>query len=684
MNLISPYGAITKYEFPPLKGFFIHPKSDAADSGWTVTTNVDTGEVYIPGTSGGGGTYRFIGWGTDGRPGWKINHTPGDFYYGEVDWVGKQKNPALPTHGKYRLSYHGPTTRYFGSDRFSYGSSEDHNNIYMEGRCISVAPGPVLGAALRVEKTTPTAEEEEAGVTPIDVLVLFVVCLVDDQEHVYRKELQSFSAGVTRTKYTEKFRNKEMALYDDDENPTGWYLIGSFSITSADQFGGATLGTPRVPWFFNESATEAVCVRECDTTLSILGVEEVQKSYNKFLLKIDANGFRATHSDEGQTGPGFTVKITTKLERNPDWVNNTPWPSVLSPAMIHTWAVIELRQVLVMTGHLIVAADYEGDTQVEMKYEIDHTLRFSHFLYKGDDDPEEFAAAGDSRYANTGDMYGDLVYVAGLDLDLDTVQEPFGKTTVVSSINEQAYLTIEAKNEKHPIYKRLSGTRTEFETGTIDPQDYINYYTFSLTQYPHVVDLRQHYLASYIDYLVYTKLLTTYKDRYKSEQIYTGESPDYTVIAENKDPQTTIPTIGLGFIWSDVFAAGYPATSGKYTWDVEHVEEYRVLDGLWYVAGMQEGRWPEDVPSPIGYFETSTVYKLDADMTPIHTQLQSPENCYRNMGSGRDDYGNLAFSLEYRTPEGELKYYNYLDNGDMVSLTKANGENIRFFSIGVS
>lgn len=684
MHVLSPYGRITKYEYPPLKGFFVHPKSDASDTGWTVTTNEDTGEVYTPGTPGGGGTYRFIGWGLEDGAGWKVHHTPGDFFYGEIDWVGKDKNPDLPTHGKYRLSYHGPNTRYFGNDNFSYGSAEEHNNVYMEGRCIAVAPGAVLGAALRVEKEELTQEELDEGKVPKDILVLIVVALVGDEEHVYRKPLVSFSAGVTRTKYTEAFRNAEMALYDDDENPNGWYQIGSFTITEANQFGGATVGTPRVPWFFNESGSEAVCVRECDTTLDILGVEEVQKCYNKFLLTINDRGYLATYSDEGQAGPGFAVKITTLLDRNPNWVNTTRWPGQYSPMLEHTWAVIELRQVLTMNGYLVVASDYVGDEQVDLKYEIDHLLKFSHFLYRGEDDPVEFAAAGNENYANTGERWGDIWYVNDIEIDLDTVQDPYGITTVVSRMQEQAYLVMDHVDERHVIYSRLTGTRTEFETGEISQDDYVNYFTFSITQYPHVVDLRQPYIAAYSDYQVYTKLSPTLKDVYRSEQLYKGDSDTYTVIAENKDPQTTIPPISLGFDWDDVFASTYPASEGRYAWDVENAQEYRVLDGLWYLQGMQSGRWPESVPSPKDYLAFSTLYKLDTDMYPIHEQLQSSSKCYRNMGSGRDDYGHLAFSMEYRDREGELQYYNHLDNGDMTSLTRAYGENIRFFDIGVS
>lgn len=682
MNLISPYGVIAKYEYPPLKGFFLHPKSDEADAGWTVTTNENTGEVNIPGTPGGGGTYRFIGWGLKGGAGWKVHHTPGDFFYGEIDWVGKQKNPDLPTHGKYRLSYHGPNTRYFGTDQFTYGSSSDHNNIYMEGRCIAVAPYPVLGAALRIEKEEPTPDQVEEGAVPRDVLVLVAVCLDGSEEKVLRKVIPSFSYGVTRTKYTDEFRKLEMEMFDDEDFPLGWEMIGSFSITEGTQHGGATLESPRVPWFFNESGTRAVCVRECSVKITIDGTEETQESYHKFSLTVSDGARNASYDDEGQDGPGFTVRVATKATRAPDWVNETKWPNTYSPKLTHKWAVVDIRQHITMNGYIVVASDFRGDEEVNIKYQISHYTRQNHFMYRGID-TEENIPEGYASYRNTNDIYGDVVYVNSLNLTVDMVQNPYGVTVPTILQDEEAFLVFPG-DEKHHIYRRFSGTRSMFETGESDPNDPYTFFVFTLTQYPHVADLRQPYIASFIDYMVYAGYSTPLKDQYKYEQIYTGNTEDYTVIHEVKSPQSVTPPIHRGFDWRKVWAPVSGAVQGQYVWDTEHIKEYTVLDALWYTSALSAGRWPETAPNPTDFYENSTVYKFDTDMLPIKGILQSSSNGYRKLGSGRDDHGNLAFSMEYRNAEGELKYYNYLDNGSMDSLTKASGPNTRFFSIGVS
>jgi len=677
-NFISPYGTITKYEVPALKGFFIFPRSDSSDAGWTAVRDPDTGELVLPGQPGGEGPYRFIGWGGDTEPAWRINHTPGDFFYGEIDWFGPYKDTANLAKGRYRLSYHGPVTRYFGTDAFRYGSAENHNNVYMEGRCIAVAPYPVLGAALRVEVPEPVDGNPPGPPT----IVLIAICQASQGEYVYRKVIPSFSYGVTRRGYSEEFRAREMEPYDEKENPTGWLTIGSFSASIASQFGGATVPDARVPWFFNRSGSKAVTVRECRTTIDILGNLELQQSYNKFTVTIAEDMYSASYEDSGQRGPGFTVVVTTKTIREADWENLTRWPSDTSPELFHRWAVVTIRQRMTMNGFLVVAADFVDDEEVELVYEISHSLRHNHFFYKGLDSVSDFPP-GNEAYVNAGDIYGDMQHVAGLNLDVATVQDPYGATAVTFGYNEEAAYVLPG-DDRHAAYRRFSGTRSVFETGIQDPDDPFSFFVFALIQHPHVVDLRHKYLASFVDYKIYAGYSTPLLDRYVYEQLYLPKEAEYTTMYSFKQPQEVTAPAVKGFSYTKVWAPGTAVAQGQYEWGNTHIEEYTVLDGLWYMPAFAETRWPANVPNPVDFHQFSTEYKLDTDMAPVYEVLQSISNGYRDLGSGVDDYGNLVFSMAYRDSEGNLKYYNHLDAGDLTELSKAVGDNIRFFQIGVS
>jgi hypothetical protein len=336
-----------------------------------------------------------------------------------------------------------------------------------------------------------------------------------------------------------------------------------------------------------------------------------------------------------------------------------------------------------MNGYLIVAADYDGDTQVSVKYEIDHHRTQNHYCYKGIDNRSAFIGAGNGDYANTEELYGDMVYAFNFPPDAGTVNEPYGVTIPVTKTNETAYLVL-PNNDRHYVYRKFTGTKAEYDTGELNPDDVIAYFEFFLAVYPHVLDIRQPYMAAFIDHVVYQGYEETLKNRYRMEQYFDGKAEEYIPIAEIQDAQASVPFIYVGFDFTKVWADTEAIAQGEYVWETPDVVEYVVLDGRWYMEGMSEVEWPSTVPNPADYRRNSLVVKLDTHMDTVHEILQSVLNGYRNLGSGVDDFGNRALSLEYRDDKGDAKYFNYLEDGDLDLLTGATGGNTRYFNIGVS
>jgi hypothetical protein len=71
-------------------------------------------------------------------------------------------------------------------------------------------------------------------------------------------------------------------------------------------------------------------------------------------------------------------------------------------------------------------------------------------------------------------------------------------------------------------------------------------------------------------------------------------------------------------------------------------------------------------------------------MYPLRDMLQSIAKNVRVGGYGVDDFENAAVSMQYVDHEYQTKQYNFLTGGDLGSVTSADGENQRFYKLGVS
>jgi len=279
VHLFSPFSLIKKLEINELHGFYIHPASPGIEGWGAPWTYPYGGEVPIPGTPYGEGQIRFISH-PPTAPEWKILHRPGTWVYGNIDWIGHNEKPEKPEHlGKDRLSYWGPQSRYFRDPDFDYDAEDKHHEIYEDGRYLSVAPLPVLGAALQTIESEPDPQTGE--ITKHTYLLAICKDGFDDKVFIRVKP-----SKVIATEMTPTLRNEMMELWHPEDNPQGW-TIPALLPQIID--GNSQANEADTPWFFNASGNECQCMRSWDnetaTGLTTVVEEDVKFRY-KMGLKI--------------------------------------------------------------------------------------------------------------------------------------------------------------------------------------------------------------------------------------------------------------------------------------------------------------------------------------------------------------------------------------------------------------
>lgn len=664
-NFLSPFGVVSKYETAPRKGIFVRPASDSAPGGWTITRD-DLGRAELPGSPSSAAPYRLLGRKNGDSGEWNSVFDPGTFFYGEIDWRGFAKSETKPRQGSWGLSFHGPNSRHFASDAFTYGTSELHNNIYYEGFCIAVAPFPVLGACLKV---VPATEGHPASYHVI------AVCKGAVGDAVYRKRVTL--SGVLRNGYTDEYRAEQMAMYDEKDNPDGWFLLGEFSLLTGSQGISTQIKEARTPWFFNASGTKAVCARECEVTLQQGSSQVTQSGYNVFEISVSDDMSSVSVADKGNLA-GYNVSLTVTVTQYPNYENITSWPTPDHAEFLHIWEHYNIQSVLRMTGEYIVGVDFRGDEYAPIICRADKYRLCEQTMYYGVDesphpeyDPQDTYM--DRAISNANDVYGDLTHYYSLP-PAERVEEGAGRTMWFVKLDDKLLLD-DGSGDIHWIYRRLSGTESEFQTGVRDPNNTALYFTYTMAVFPHFWDVRTPNVAAYIEQSVIQGLGQIVGNTYTMESVFHGESDTYEKITEKNTGTETYE--------ADTIATWKWSFQRLFDDYMRGTQEFNVtvIDGLWptdYLNGL-----PSDIPNHVE-FHDDKYYAFDLYGYSIPELLQSISKSYRQGGIAVDCFGNKAMSFAYKDHEGETRYYNYLSDGSVEGTTSAEGENFRCFPLGAS
>jgi hypothetical protein len=652
-NLLSPYGAPREYVGRQNKGFIVSPASDSATSGWGAPyTDADGNAITPPGTVGGSGARRLLG--HNPTSGWRSRKTPGTFLVGNISWQGKLKKEGKPEKGYWVLTYHGPSGRYFSDEGFSYGTADKHNNVYYEGQCITVAPHPVLGAAIR----TVADDKRE----------IIVVCKKGVEDMVYARPLPM--SGVFSDKYMDSdYRNDQMKLYSAD-NKDGWRLLGTHTCNESTQGASREVKEASTPWFFDSTGTVAQCMREATITMSRGDKEMEHPGYVRYKLTISGESASFTTMDNET---GFTYTMERGVTRYGDYstVTRVPWNS--GSLRMHWWHEWKVYCKLDGTGSYVIAVDYKDTEEMLFTIELHAVVHMTQWMYIGCDslyDPSMDSTSEGNNGQGGGDWFKSKQtdYVPS---QQDGVGLGYLGHNVTYKINCEGF-------DGTWLYRKLSGTRAEFETGERDEDDPWLYFLFGSLVYPHYVSIPRPHLAAWTEEPLYQYSTRFYAE---AEQYYNAkmEDDDAVIVMEKQEEGVEYGVGNLfgydrGWLYYQII---------NHWWDgvPETTETFRVLDARFPMDLEYE---IEDI-SPYSFFD-GWAFLLDEDWPSLTELLKSSSKNVRNIGIAESGTDHFAVSLEYTDHSGEVKYYNALDNETnlMTSTTGATGANQRFLPLGES
>lgn len=651
-NLLSPKGTPAEYVGRQNKGFIVSPASDSAPSGWGAPyTDSDGNAVPPPGTVGGSGARRLLGY--DPARGWRSRKTPGTFLVGNVSWQGKLKQVGKPEKGYWVLTYHGPAGRYFSNAAFSYGADDRHNDVYYEGQCIAVAPQPVLGAAVRTIAD--------------DTRELVVICKKGAEDVVYVRPMPM--SGVYSDKYDDEYRTGQMQMYSAS-NKNGWRLLGSQTCNQSSQGASREVKEATTPWFFDATGTVAQCMREATVTMD--RGDKVMEHPGYVRYKVTVQGEAASFATVDNES-GFTYKMKRGVIRYGDYSTVTRWPVTTGTLRTHWWHEWKVYCDIEGTGSYVIAVDYKDTEEVLLTVELKASLHLTQWMYEGCDSTYDPSMDGTPE-SNTGQKGGDWFKYNQPDYvpsEQDGVGLGYLGHNVTYRLNSTGF-------DGMWLYRKLSGTKTEFDTGTRNDDDPWLYFLFCSMVYPHYISMPRPHMAAWTEEPLYQYNTRFYSEaeQYYNERMGGG---DAVVIMEKQEEgveQTVGSTMGINRGW-----LYYQLTNYWYTGVAETTDTFRVLDAR-FPMDLDYG--VEDI-SPYAYFD-GWAFLLDEDWPSLTDLLKSSSKNLRNIGIAESGTDHFAISLEYTDHNGETKYYNALDGSPtlMSSTTGATGPNPRFLPLGES
>lgn len=646
-HLFTPFSQVKSYVGRSSKGFLVTPRSDLAPDGWGPGDTEDGTPAPRPGVAGAHGNKRLLT--HREADGWKCHDTPGTQLFGNISWRGKLKSPTNPSRGYSVLTYHGPSTRYFATDSFSYDGDDSHYNIYAEGLCVAVAPYPVLGAAIR------TYQMPDGG-TRLEIVAI----LKSGADDVVVAKPYAPGSGVSEDGYTAEFREEQRTWYDSVLAPGGWRILSTITCKESYQ-GEAVVLEARTPWFFDSTGTVAQCMREADITFDRGDKVVTQRGYVRYKVTVAPES--ASLSVEDNT-TGITFKMTTTFTRHGDYSAYTQFP--LGGAMgTHYWKTYEARVAIESTGQYVVGVDYDDTEEVLLTLDPGIYLNFAQWFYIGNDN--EYGVTDSPNTGHQGGDYYKLMQPDYLPSEGDGV--------TLQWLGNSCFSKLIWGDKYTYLQRRVSGTKTYYETGRSDPADPWLYYTWYSTTYPHYFNAPRQHLSAEVDETMLQNLGGVSVFQSLTQQYYRGGTVEK--FADTPIPQPSRPSNGYagvvcGWMYSEMA-----------TWSTgpDEIRSFRSLDL----------KLPDDLeittgkPSPYNFFY-NWYTSLFEEWKPLQEILHSSSKCAVPGGHAEDSFGNTLISLQYVDAQGETRYYNALngETGTLDSLTAASGGNTRYFPLGES
>lgn len=644
--IYSPFSRPTRFELPSGKGIYLHPTGPEAPSGWGEPRYTPEGVKIVPGTPGGPSSNVLLK--DDGTIASNNYHQRS----GCITWWGKLVDPVIPAKGRHVLSYNGSRNRYFRDPLFTYGANETHNEIYYKGAYATVAPAPVLGACFRDFPFVDMLGET--------TVVTWIVAAVYEagEDRFYRKVFR----GVTKADgMTDAIREQSMRKYDYLDAPEGWIFMGSFPRQG-------TAYAPDTPWFFNESGTEASCMRRVALTFNNGGTpgEVTEDKYDRYQASIGAN--TVTVQNLGNLQPMEYLEDYEKIR-------SETYISTDADGNHHEWQEDHIRIDITLDGEQNVLCDYRGDDLVVGRMVYNTAMSQLQFWslgidpnpYFGDVNPQE------ENISNEGSRAGPLPYPP------DYIPEP-GDHYPTQWLGYQAAVRLFIGPASAP--DEVEVAMFVYRTGTSDEwaghprQDnnpFLYFYSLGTRYVRGGMDARDFFMVAQ-DRHVYALRVgatsTHNRNDKKTEAAFFSENFEGRTYRSINTPSSGVYDIGFTNAMMDEWPENFANTLSRQTYI-----------GAW-VSGNYAGEIQE--PGSKTYFFNDALGDTSAGW-PTIPELVDNLAISTTQGNGvRTETGRWAFSIEI--PDGGSGSGTVLlsDTTDQVTLNQYVGYGAKFFPLGAA
>lgn len=565
MDVSVSFGTIPQKWTPGVRvGFLVHPVTADGKTYGTPYFDKD-GNSINPGTVDGPNNNRLVGLKVGE---WKHYRSEAFQVAGNIDFVGEQK---IGVDGKilndrYVLTCNGPNSRYWNlGDAFEYGSEDNHNYIYGEGKVAGIAPYPVLGVCyIKGTKKVP-----ETGANR-NVTWLVAICKVGEQDTCYVKEF----TGLTKASKLTDALITGMKSMAHEGNPTGWSIAGEFQKQTVS---GCVTQPADSPWFFRPDGKQGKCVRRMIKTFDDGQGNSKQQSvfaeYTVNLIVYEGN-VRASYDSVGLADTGFT-HTETSVKAHPTWTNVAD-----IYGLTHQWQEDSVIQSMTHTGSMLIAVDYDyiNSKWIRAFYEESSYRHESQYWSKGMD-PNPYYDVNLINRTNLFSYGGFMPW----ETPPEVISQGDHQENSWLGEGSRTYLTVgvsaAAKDYQFILGYGQHGTHSIASGQPFDPNDPYLYFWDSFDVWLHFADIRYVLLSGYVRYnqmlvndvnLGFT--VETIEWAGKGTFNAFANDPDSVNFMVNAQPQTTYNGIFGDFgrttmnTWPQTYNSTFTATDYNGNW----------------------------------------------------------------------------------------------------------------------
>lgn len=649
VHFTNPFVKPIEYDAGPKYGFIGFPHSPEVPEGWGDPTKNPDGSPITPGTEGGPNPNRFVAYKESAKfSGWKSYRSASRQVAGPIDWKGPHTVPSNTDSKRYVLSYWGPTSRHFNYGQFEYGSDPKHQEIYLNGKLLALAPFPVLGAAIKIFSYQDPTTDVEKLIEEKWLVAILKVGLQDECHMRPLPEPMNYDQVTDETRFA-------MVQSKSSTYPDGWESVGVMLAPAAAR-------SADTPWFFNESCTEARCLRRHVKNFDPgTGTNIDEDVFVEYKVKITCNeNFKNAVFESLGHDPTHKFDYLERTERY-----QLIWDYLGDPDERWEEEIIEAK--VTCDGQMIVAVDFRGNELIKAYY-VQNAVRQFQFYWplgigannSGRTDGEDVARGNQaSAIAGNGNLPGEHDqgrWVTSFEQCLLRV------VNVSSGVTDLEY----------KLQYVAAMSKTMFDTGVDVNADRILYYWESLFTRLHHLDVRALFMTGRTD-SVSNFFGTTIP--YRTSTVYNVEWMDAG--SKTSDPYSKSEDGNKGTF--DIHSRG--STGGKWwVWERTHMDSWpatvsQTISRVTHYGGWLDPNLNASVYTPWIWDNVDSFFATLPESPYMRiwpmTRVFGDELAYRSEALfGVDEGNNFIVNYEYPHPQTleNTQGWGLIPYGDLVEV----------------